>query len=60
MDRKIAAESYLVMRVVPATARDSRDRCMERIKRTMTARVPDMYGTINGQLTAITVRVTDN
>ena len=59
MDRQIAAESYLVMKVVPTAAGGSPDRCMERIKRTMTAWLPDMYRTINGQLTDITVRVTD-
>ena len=58
-DRKIAAESYPVMKVVPAADRGSRDRCMECMKRTMTARLPDMYKKINGQLTDITVRVTD-
>ena len=47
------------MTVVPDADRGSRDWCMERIKRTMTAGLPDMYRTINGQLTDITVRVTD-
>ena len=55
--RKIAAESYPVMKVVPVAAQGSRDRCMERIKHTMTAWLPDMYRTINSQLTNITVRV---
>ena len=48
MDRKIAAESYLVMKVGPAAARGSRERCMGCIKCTMTARLADMYRTING------------
>ena len=55
--RKIAAESYPVMKVVPVAAQGSHDRCMERIKHTMTAWLPDMYRTINGQLTDITVWV---
>ena len=48
------------MKVVPTAVRYSRDRCMERTERTMTARLPDMYRTINGHLTDITVQVTDS
>ena len=62
MDRKIAAESYemkVVMKVVPTAVQGSRNRCMEHTKCTMTARLLDMYRTINRQLTDITVRVTD-
>ena len=36
-DRKIVAESYSGMKVVPAAARGSRDRYMEWVKCTMTA-----------------------
>ena len=57
--RKIAAESYPVMKVIPAAAQGSRDQCLERIKHTMTSQLPDIYRTVKGQLTDITVRVTD-
>ena len=47
------------MKVVHSAARGSRDQCKEHIKCTMTAWLHDMYRTINGQLTDITVRVMD-
>ena len=56
---KIVTESYPEMKAVPSDARGSRDRCTERIKRTITARLPNMYRKINGQFTDFTVRVTD-
>ena len=47
------------MKVMPAAVWGSRNRCMEPIKRTMTAPLPNMHRTINSQLTNITVRVTE-
>lgn len=55
-DRKNATVSYPVMKVVTTASRSDRVWSMERM---MTVRLPNMYKTINGQITDITVRVMD-